>query len=56
MNKVKMKGITCCGDCAYYDWKKHKCSRLNNAGEINGHFYENCPLPDVVEKKGELKL
>lgn len=22
-----MKGITLCGECGYYNWQKHKCSK-----------------------------
>lgn len=47
-----MKGITLCADCAYYNMKKHKCTRGCNIdpdvskGE-NPSFYVDCPLPDV---------
>lgn len=47
-----MKGITCCGDCAYYNWKKHKCTRATEEGKPTDHFYADCPLPDVVRKQG----
>lgn len=44
----KMKGITCCGDCVYYDWKKHRCKRgFNDATNPQNHFFDNCALPDV---------
>lgn len=51
MEEVEMRGITCCGDCGYYNWIKHRCSRGANA-EVNArrHFYDDCPLPLVVKK------
>ena len=45
---TKMKGITCCGDCGYYNWKKHKCTRATDEGDARDKFYADCPLPDVV--------
>lgn len=43
-----MKGISCCGDCGYYNWIKHKCSRCNNVEiDAKAKFYDDCPLPDV---------
>lgn len=45
---AKMKGITCCGDCGYYNWKKHKCTRgCNDDPDSRESFYRDCPLPDV---------
>ena len=51
MSEKLMKGITCCGDCGYYNWKKHKCSRATDEGEAQDHFYKDCPLPDVVAER-----
>ena len=51
-----MKGITLCADCAYYNMKKHKCTRGCkidpdvSKGE-NPSFYVDCPLPDVEPLK-----
>lgn len=45
---TKMKGITCCGDCGYYNWKKHRCTRATDEGDARSSFYADCPLPDVV--------
>lgn len=45
---TRMKGITCCGDCGYYNWKKHKCTRATDEGDARDKFYADCPLPDVV--------
>jgi hypothetical protein len=44
----KMKGISCCGDCVYYDWKKHRCKR-GFVVETNpeNSFFDDCALPDV---------
>lgn len=43
----QMKGIACCGDCAYYDWKKHRCPRAKVRGNSQSRFYVDCPLHDV---------
>ena len=44
----QMKGITVCGDCAYYNMKKHRCTRgCVEEGDARARFYEDCPLPDV---------
>ena len=48
MGMTQMKGITCCGDCGYYNWKKHKCTRATDEGDARSSFYVDCPLPDVV--------
>ena len=46
-----MKGINCCGDCGYYNWKKHRCTRASDEGAAQDRFYKDCPLPDVEEVK-----
>lgn len=43
-----MKGITCCADCAYYNMKKHRCTRSVDEGKPTDHFYADCPLPTVT--------
>ena len=44
-----MKGITCCGECADYDHKKHRCKRgANLESNPQDKFYDDCPLPDVA--------
>lgn len=48
MEMKLMKGITCCGDCGYYNWKKHKCTRATDEGDAHEHFYADCPLPDAA--------
>ena len=48
---TEMKGITCCGDCAYYNFKQHKCVRYGVDNYGGGKFYDDCPLPDVIEPK-----
>lgn len=41
-----LKGITCCGDCIHYNWKKHKCNLgCKDEGLATDHFYKDCPLP-----------
>lgn len=42
-----MKGIKCCGECAYYSMKKHKCTRGFTAGMASDIFFTDCDLPDV---------
>ena len=49
MREKQMKGITCCGECGSYDWKKHRCSRpCKDEGDAQSNFYADCPLPDVA--------
>lgn len=46
--------IYCCGDCGYYNWKKHKCSRgAKDEGKAQDKFYRDCPLGIHVEKDDE---
>jgi len=48
--------IYCCGDCVYYNWKKHKCSRgAKDEGKAQDKFYRDCPLGIHVEKEDERK-
>ncbi len=42
-----MKGIKCCGECAYYSMKKHKCTRGFTAGTESDSFFTDCDLPDA---------
>ena len=51
--------IYCCGDCIYYDMKKHKC-RLgaHEEGKPTDSFYRDCPMGihkegDAVEQEDE---
>lgn len=47
-----MKGIKLCGECANYSYKKHKCLLgCNKETDPRSKFYDDCPLPDVVEVK-----
>ena len=44
--------VYCCGDCIYYNWKKHKCKRgANEEGAPTDSFYRDCPL-GLNEEKG----
>lgn len=44
----KMKGITCCGDCAHYNWNKHRCKRgFCKEDDPLVPFFDECDLPDV---------
>lgn len=53
---IRMKGITCCGDCAYYNMKKHRCTRAYDEGKATDRFYADCPLPDVILKEKAPKV
>lgn len=45
-----MKGIKLCGECGYYSLSKHKCTRgCSQERRAQDKFYDDCPLPDVVE-------
>jgi len=46
--------IYCCGDCGYYDWKKHKCKR---GAEIDdgSRFFRDCPIGIHEEKDDDEK-
>lgn len=44
-NRIIEIEIGCCGDCPFYKWKKHKCSKgAVDEGEAQDHFYVDCPL------------
>lgn len=46
---MEMKGIMYCAECAYYSMEKHKCTRCNNVeSDARKHFYDDCPLEDVI--------
>ena len=43
-----MKGISLCGECGFYDWKKHRCTRgASKETDPKDKFYDDCPLPDA---------
>lgn len=43
-----MKGIKCCGECAYYSMKNHKCmGGAKDPGKASDSFYADCPLDDA---------
>ena len=47
-----MKGITCCGDCIYYDWKKKRCKRCaSQDDDPKAPFFADCPLPSVEPER-----
>ncbi len=48
---AEMKGISCCGDCGNYNWKKHKCNICTSEGKAQDKFYLDCPLEDVAPIK-----
>ena len=44
-----MKGIKLCGECGFYDWKKHKCGQgASEEKDATDPFYDDCPLYDVA--------
>lgn len=44
-----MKGITLCGQCAYYSMKQHRCTRgAHIEKDPKEPFYAGCPLPNVA--------
>ena len=46
--------IYCCGDCIYYNWKKHKCNLgASEEGDAKEHFYRDCPLGICTEEERE---
>lgn len=36
--------VDCCGDCPYYNWKKHRCGKGATEGAAADPFYSDCPL------------
>lgn len=43
--------IYCCGDCLYYDWKKHRCKRgAKDDGTGREPFYRDCPIGICTEE------
>ena len=46
--------IYCCGDCIYYNYKKHKCnSGAKDEGTGKESFYRDCPLGIHKEEDDE---
>lgn len=49
-NEKRLKGVSICGECGFYDWKKHRCSRgATKETDPKAPFYDDCPLADAVE-------
>lgn len=45
MKRIIKIEICCCGDCPYYDYKKHKCKiGATDEGKPTDNFYADCPL------------
>ncbi len=43
--------IYCCGDCIYYDYKRHKCKRgARDEGTGRENFYRDCPEKIYTEE------
>ena len=52
-----MKIVERCGECGFYDFKRHKCKRgAHVENDPKSPYYDDCPLPDAPDrKKGEWK-
>lgn len=49
------KIIKCCGDCAQWNWKKHKCSvGCNKESNPQDHFMDDCVMLDLEEHDKEV--
>lgn len=46
--------IYCCGDCGYYDWRKHKCQRGAKVDD-GSRFFRDCPIGIHEEKDDDEK-
>ena len=43
-----MKGIERCGECGYYNWNRHRCTRgASKNPDQKAPLFEDCPLKDV---------
>lgn len=51
---MKIFKINCCGECPYYNLKKHKPDGVNctahDEGKPQDSFYKDCPLEDYKER------
>lgn len=46
----ELRGIPFCGECAHYNYQKHKCAVCAcEKSNPQDPFYDDCPLPKVVE-------
>ena len=46
--------IYCCGDCIFYNWTEHNCSRgAHEVGKPHDTFYQDCPLGLYEEEENE---
>ncbi|WP_160202276.1 MULTISPECIES: hypothetical protein [Anaerotruncus] len=53
MKRIIEIEIGCCGDCPFYNWKKHSCDKgATNEGAPQDNYYADCPLT-WSEKAGE---
>lgn len=45
MHRIIEIEIVCCGDCPYYNLKRHKCSKgACEEDSPQDRFYSDCPL------------
>ena len=48
--------VICCGDCPYYKFKKHKCTKgATKETRRTDPFYDDCPLEweEIEREEGE---
>lgn len=44
--------VYCCGDCIYYNRKKHKCNLgATDEGKPTDNFYRDCPIGICIEEE-----
>lgn len=45
MKRILEIEATCCGDCPFYDFKRHECGKgAKDEGRAQDPFYRDCPL------------
>ena len=53
--KKKYKKIYCCGECVYYNLKKHECRiGAKEEGTARDNFYLDCPSKTFEEDEEEI--
>lgn len=54
MSRIIEIEIGCCGECIYYNLKKHKCTMgATDEGSAYDKFYKDCPLKWREVTEGE---
>jgi hypothetical protein len=45
MHRIIEIEVGCCGDCPFYNWRRHKCSKgATDEGTPQDNFYSDCPM------------